>query len=236
MRTFKLLLSLAFLAFVFVSCQSDEIKTTLVDFENVTLGSDSISTGTSFSSGNCKFKGDPTQFWYGGILCSSKNDTVKAGYLNQFSCIAGSGAEQSAKFGILYSPGSFTCPANENGLYTIKSIMVTNNTYAYLGMKDQNYGLGGSGKKFTAGDWFKLTIKGYKSKVETAEVDIYLADFRNGKTFLMKNWQKVNLSALGKVDSVSFSLASTDNGDYGMNTPAYVCIDNIEFTQTISTK
>ena len=87
-----------------------------------------------------------------------------------------------------------------------------------------------------AGDWFKLTIKGYYLKAETAAVDVYLADFRNNKSFLMKDWQKVDLTALGKVDSVAFSFSSSDNGDFGMNTPAYVCIDNIEFSQTISTK
>ena len=52
----------------------------------------------------------------------------------------------------------------------------------------------------------------------------------------MKDWEKVNLSAMCKVDSVAFSFSSSDNGDFGMNTPAYVCIDNIEFSQTISAK
>jgi hypothetical protein len=232
MKTFKFLLPLALIALFFNACKSDETQTTLVDFENVTLSS-GISTNTSFTSGNCKFTGDPSQFWNGGIVCSSMKDTVTAGYLNEYSCIAGSGALKSNNFGVLYSPGSFICPANGNGAYLIKSMMVTNNTYAYLDMKNGNPP---NSKKFVSGDWFKLTIKGYKSKAETAGVDVYLADFRDGKTFLMKNWQKVDLSALGMVDSVAFSFASTDNGDYGMNTPAYVCIDNIEFTQTISTK
>jgi len=232
MKTFKFFLPLALIALFFSACKSDETQTTIVDFENVTLSS-GISSGTSFTSGNCNFIGDPSQFWNGGIVCSSKNDTITAGYLNQYSCAAGSGAFTSSKFGVIYAPGSFTCPANENGLYTIKSIMVTNNTYTYL---DMQTGTPGYSKQFVTGDWFKLIIKGFKAKVQTASTDVYLADFRNGKAFRMKNWQKVDLSSLGKVDSVAFSFDSSDKGSFGMNTPAYACIDNIEFTQTISTK
>jgi len=232
MKSFKFLFPLAIMAFVVSSCQTDESKTTIVDFEDVTLTS-GISASTSFTSGNCKFSGNPVEFWNGGVLCSSKNDTVTTGYLNQFSTIAGSGALKSKQFGIVYAPGSFTCPADKEGSYSIESIMVTNSTYAYFDMKNGNAPYS---KKFVAGDWFKLTIKGYYSKAETAAVDVYLADFRNNKSFLMKDWQKVNLSALGKVDSVAFSFSSSDNGDFGMNTPAYVCIDNIEFSQTISAK
>ncbi|HRZ97480.1 MAG TPA: DUF4465 domain-containing protein, partial [Paludibacter sp.] len=135
--------------------------------------------------------------------------------------------------GVLYAPGSLTCPANENGAFTIKSIMVNNTTYAYWDMKNGNLPFS---KKFVSGDWFKVSIKGYKSKIETAGVDVFMADFRDGKTFLMNKWQKVDLNSLGKVDSVAFSLSSSDNGNFGMNTPAYICIDNIEFTQTIISK
>lgn len=233
MKTFKFFLPIAFLTFLFNACQSDETLTTISDFENVPLGSNGVSTVTSFSSGNCSFSGDPTKFWNGGIVCSSNRDTVTSGYLNQYSCIAGSGALKTSKFGVLYAPGSFTCPANENGAYTIKSIMVNNTTYAYLDMKMGNPPFS---KKFVSGDWFKVSIKGFKSKIETAGVDVIMADFRDGKTFIMNKWQKVDLNALGKVDSVAFSLSSSDNGNFGMNTPAYVCIDNIEFTQTLISK
>ena len=90
MKSFKFLFPLAFMAFVVSSCQKDETTTTIVDFEDVTLTS-GISASTSFTSGNCKFSGNPVEFWNGGVLCSSKNDTVTTGYLNQFSTIAGSG-------------------------------------------------------------------------------------------------------------------------------------------------
>ena len=234
MKSTTLFLAIGIFGMSFTSCkQETEEQTTLVDFENVSLNADSISGGTSFISGNSTFKLNEGAFWNGGILCSSKNDTLKAGYLNQYSVIAGSGAFKSKQFGVVYSPGAFTCPADANGPYSIKSIMLTNSTYAYLDMK---YGTPGVSKVFTAGDWFKLTIKGFKEKNQTNSVVVYLADFRNGKSEILKTWEKVDLSYLGQVDSVAFNFDSSDKGSFGVNTPSYVCIDNIEFTQSVLKK
>jgi len=65
----------------------------------------------------------------------------------------------------------------------------------------------------------------------TGAVDYYLADFRNGKSYLTNQWVKVDLSSLGKVDNLIFLFDSSDKGTFGVNTPKYVCIDNLEFEQ-----
>jgi hypothetical protein len=241
MKTTKLLFAICILGLVLPSCKQDAdvlttTTTTLVDFEDVPLNADSISYGTSFISGNSTFTLNDGEFWNGGIVCSAKYDTLTAGYGNEYSVIAGTGAFNSRHFGVVYSPGSFTCPANLYGYFNIKSLYITNSTYAYLGISNGDYGVGGMGRKFVAGDWFKVTIAGYKASVKTSSVDVYLADFRDGKSIILKKWQKVDVSALGQVDSVAFNFDSSDTGSYGINTPTYACIDNIEFTQTISSK
>ena len=230
---FLMILALA-LALVLASCQKEtETTTTVVDFEDVTLNSDSISDGTSFKSGNSTFSIVDGAFWNGGIVCSSKKDTVTSGFLNQYSSVAGLGAYNSEKYAVVYSPGSFNCPKNTLGNYNIKSMMVTNSTYAYLDMKN---GTPLVSKIFTSGDWFKMIVKGYLNKKETNSVDYYLADFRNGKSFISKNWEKISLVSLSVVDSVAITFDSSDKGSFGVNTPQYVCIDNIEFTQTVEVK
>ena len=232
MRKTNFLYLIAFVAVVFTACNPvSETQTTMVNFEDVKLTADSLSGSKGFVSGNCTFTGDPAQFWNGGVVCSAKTDTVTTGYTNEYSCIAGSGALFSRHFGVVYTPASFTCK-NKTYLYGIKSMMLTNTTYAY---RDMQTGTPGVSKKFAAGDWFKVTITGYRTKIQTGGVDVYLADFRNGKTSLLKAWQKVDLSALGLVDSVAFSFDSSDKGQWGVNTPSYVCIDNIEFTKTLAT-
>lgn len=45
---------------------------------------------------------------------------------------------------------------------------------------------------------------------------------------IQDTWKKVDLSGLGAVKSIRFSMTGSDSTAYGMNTPAYVAVDNIE--------
>ncbi len=109
--------------------------------------------------------------------------------------------------------------------------MLTNSTYTYRTILNGNT----FSKKFVTGDWFKVIITGYKNGIQTGQVEYYLADFRNGKSFILKTWTSIELSGLGgEVDKVIFTFDSSDKGQWGINTPTYVCIDNIYFTQNYS--
>lgn len=84
------------------------------------------------------------------------------------------------------------------------------------------------GKKFTAEDWFKLTITASREGVEVnTQVVVDLA--ADGK--YINEWTYVDLSVFGEVDVINFSLWSSDvvtyDGEtYYMNTPAYFAMDN----------
>ena len=59
---------------------------------------------------------------------------------------------------------------------------------------------------------------------------IYLADFTAEaaeEDYILDAWTWVDLSSLGEVSGLQFTLSSSDNGEYGMNTPAYFAIDDI---------
>ena len=45
---------------------------------------------------------------------------------------------------------------------------------------------------------------------------------------LATEWEWVELTSLGAVTTLKFELSSSDNGDWGMNTPAYFCLDEIK--------
>ena len=87
-------------------------------------------------------------------------------------------------------------------------------------------------------DYFLLTIKGYHDGELVADsVDFYLADYRfddNTQDYIVKDWTYVDLLSLGPVDSLQFSLSSTDNGMFGMNTPAYFVMDNFTTTDGLT--
>lgn len=111
--------------------------------------------------------------------------------------------------------------------------MITNTTYAALAMRDGD----GFSKRFggtdgTDPDFFLLTILGETSGgTVTGSVDYYLADFRaedSAADFIRSNWSRVDLTPLGtKVSTLRFQLSSSDNGEFGMNTPAYFALDNL---------
>ena len=55
-------------------------------------------------------------------------------------------------------------------------------------------------KKFGAGDYFLLDVKGYTGAngkgTEVGEVNFYLANFLDGNSYIIDTWQTLNLSSL----------------------------------------
>ena len=98
---------------------------------------------------------------------------------------------------------------------------VNNNVYA---LNSMTKGDAIAGDPFGAEDYFTLTITGsLEGKAVNAKVDFDLARGTN----IVTDWTYVDLSALGKVDEISFTMTGSRTGDYGLNTPTYFCIDNL---------
>ena len=171
-------------------------------------------------------------FWTGWAI-SATTDTSTPGFENQFSSITGGGAEGSDTYAVGYSfsPSTLhlTDAAQGGGL---EGLYITNGTYAYLSLLEGD----GIAKKFGGEtgddpDYFLLTIRKYlDGNLSTESIEFYLADYRfedNSQDYIVNEWTYVDLSTLGNADSLEFSLTSTDTGMFGMNTPAYYCVDNI---------
>lgn len=110
--------------------------------------------------------------------------------------------------------------------YTVDGLSITNSVYAYESMQNGD----SYAKKFEKGDWFKVTI--YNTD-KSKKVEAYLADYRDDKTIMLNNWQWVDLRSLGETTELKFELSSSDNGDWGMNTPAYFCLDGIKLVEKV---
>ncbi len=170
-------------------------------------------------------------FWNGWAY-SKETDTVTPGFGNQYSAITGSGAEGSSNYVVGYQPyGEWSILFDDDEDFLGRGFFATNTTYAALDMTNGS----AFSKKFggTSGDdadWFKLTIQGWNGAASTGSVDFYLADFRftdHSQDYILNSWAFVDLSGLGTLDKLTFGLTSSDNGTYGMNTPAYVAVDNV---------
>ena len=85
----------------------------------------------------------------------------------------------------------------------------------------------GVARPFVNGDKFTLTIHGVAVDQSEKTVDVDLVKYEDGMLQAIRTWKYVDLSPLGEVVSLYFTLGSTDVGDYGMNTSAYFCMDKL---------
>ena len=209
------------------------------DFENFNLGAEEFLNGSDgsggFQSGGYYFPNQYNDIWqsWSGWAISSMTDNQTPGPGNQYSAIAGSGADGSNTYAVSFVVGSSIAAITvQDGFIFPSHIMVTNSTYAYLSMLEgDNYAKKFGGVDGNDPDFFLLTIKGYKNGQEVEDsIDFYLADYRfsdNSMDYLIDDWTEVQLAQLGFVDSIRFILSSSDVGVFGMNTPAYFCVDNV---------
>lgn len=234
-------------AILLVACDPEiYFESFISDFEEIELGNDGYFDGSnkvgklddegryisSISSGSAQFMNRYTyndEYGYGsweGFAVSSLVDVETPGYENQFSTIAGAGAGSSKQFAVAYDRAELILPVTAGSYQTVQRIMLTNTTYAYLDMKEGS----AYSKKFAEGDWFKVIITAYLQDAEVGTKEFYLADFRDGKSMIVKNWTVLSLKDLGEVDKLVFTFDSSDVGDYGINTPKYVCVDDLVAT------
>lgn len=194
----------------------------------------------NFTSGVGEFGNTFTPSTYGGYWTgfsySRKTDNLTSGYINQYSAITGSGNNGSEN----YVVGNGIPGLKFDAATYVSDIIVTNSTYAYNSMRDGDaFAKQFGGATGDDPDYFLLSVKGYNNNVYTDSVGFYLADFtdvNNANDYILDTWASVNLISLGMVDSLSFSLTSSDNGTWGMNTPAYFCMDDITYSATAITE
>ena len=93
------------------------------------------------------------------------------------------------------------------------------------------------GASVNDGDFFKITLTGYEdvnlNGSSTGALDIFLADYRfsdNSEDYILDSWTQFELTDLGSARSIGFSFTTTDNGDFGANTPLFVAMDNLTYS------
>ncbi len=235
------MLSIIFLTAGFAYAKNAGFEDLALDPESYYNGSDGAG---SFESGGAVFNNfydDTYGPYWEGFAYTNATDTTTLDWTNQYSAITGSGTGGSENYAVAYL-GFFgivptiVLPKEVR----VASADITNTTYAFLTMKEGYF----NAKKFGGDtgddeDWFLLTITGKDSDGNiVGTIEFYLADFRfadNSLDYIIDEWKSVDLSELGSIKSLEFSLSSSDtNPDpaIGMYTPAYFAVDNVEYFDT----
>ena len=195
------------------------------------IDSSYLSGGARFLNNNAECCGGAL-FW-NGFAYSNTTDITTPGNGNEVSAYAGGGAGNSAHYAVAYAGGT-TPPRIVFDVPTVlQSAMLTNTTYAALSMRDgDSFAKKFGGDNGTDADFLLVTITGRDAaNARTGSVDLYLADFRSNdpaQDYILNIWQAVTLSSLGQVSALEFSFASSDVGQFGINTPVYFALDNIQ--------
>jgi hypothetical protein len=158
-------------------------------------------------------------------------DSTTSGIINQYAAKPGTGHNGSQNYAVVYGASNKVYYKYGPGWKSFDSLYITNSTYAYNSMRDGDaFAKKFGGPSGNDPDWFKLVIRGYMSgQLISDSVEYYLADFRdpnNSNDYIVKDWEKITLAPLASSDSLLFTLSSSDTGQFGMNTPAYFCIDD----------
>tara|TARA_B100000524_G_scaffold155230_1_gene78620 strand:- start:1184 stop:2143 length:960 start_codon:yes stop_codon:yes gene_type:complete len=217
-----------------------------IDFESSLTDPETYNNGSEGPEG---FDFSPIQLvnyydtdfsYFTGFAISNVTDNTTPGYMNQYSAYAGSGADNSSTYAVATSSPSFYATTEQ---VSITSFDISNTTYAGLSMLNGD----SFAKKFgedtsatgeidgTNGeDFFRVWIIGENMNDGSKDsIEFYLADYRfadSTEDYILDTWENIDLSAMGFiVNKVSIRFESSDIGDFGMNTPAYVAIDNINW-------
>jgi hypothetical protein len=228
---------------------SPSVHGQVIGFEDVSVptppgyvnGSAGPGGTTTFTSGGATFNNYyNTSFGnWAGWSVSRVTDVTTQGFGNQYAAYnlpSGTG-DNSPTYAVGYVD-SFT-PVTPTITLPIgtkpASARITNDTYAALIM------LNGDPNNFARQfdvahqDYFTLTITGHDALgVLTGAVNFNLADYRVpsmvSQPYVISQWTTVDLTPLGNATSLAFTLASSDTGQFGINTPTYFALDNLTVT------
>lgn len=218
----------------------------IIDFEDVTLAANTATYGgpgtaadfvpqeVTLTSGSASFRTTITRYpdeYWSGFAFSNKGDTTTNSYTNDTSSFTGGGAGGAGNFAVAYwqtydPPPRIGLPA---GLQPV-SVKLVNTTYTALTIRDGDPNNFSSGE-YEASDYLSVTFTG-NSAVDgtgttTGTATFFLADFRGSNSLIVDEWTDFSLTALGAARSIVIDFASSDMGEYGINTPTYVALDNL---------
>ena len=173
----------------------------------------------------------------GGVALSNygSGELKGADYKRQLECFVpglegsvreGAGNNRSDNFAVAYDGGAWgvapTLTMKDGEARVILSAYINNTCYTLNSLVNGD----GYNPPMAKDGFFKIVATGYVGEEVTGTEEFFLA---KGEYGYVNNWTKWDLSGLGAVDKVSFSLVGSAEqyGTYGLNTPAYFAIDDI---------
>ncbi len=229
-----------------VAVINGNVQNSLVNFNGLALEPESYffpSGVSSFTSGPLSFRYDGSEGFWSGFAYSNLSSLNGAYDHDQFASASLTGMDGDSTnyavafvasdwLGGTYDPIPSIITVTDGNAASFSGFYINNNEMAYITMRDGtmfNKKFGGDSGNDP--DWFRVKIWGIRAdNTVTEPIYHYLADFRfddNTLDYIQDSWKWVDLQSMGMVKELRFTMESTDSGDFGINTPAYFCMDNL---------
>ncbi|MBQ8493865.1 MAG: DUF4465 domain-containing protein [Alistipes sp.] len=226
---------------LFVGCALDEeglndtnSYSAVESFEETIAGGENYALG--YRNDYLKFEHlyDETYGSWGGFAHSKCYDMEDGTYANQYGVYNTKAASGDSFLVFYYDSYNEPCDVlcHYRGDYTFTTVKLNLSTYTYKSITDEDVNY--YARAFTDGDYLKVTFTALlEDNTEGNSVDCYVVDYRDGKRFLATNWDAFDISALsGNLSGIRLTIETTDIGEYGANTPLYICLDDLTYTVT----
>lgn len=220
--------------FLALLATAGSVQAGVITFDDLSLPPNSFfdpQANVSWNSGGVTFEhtwNDTFNCCWGGVTYSNSTDTTTPGFLNDRSAITGDGVgDGQDNYAVIYVDAG-TLTLGLHGPRTVLGAFFTNTTYAFLAMAEGDDGNDPPFVKgpFTDGDFLNLIVGGLDASEQAVgtSVNVALADGDD----VLDDWLWVDLSGLGEISALTFTLESSDNDPtFGINTPPYIAIDNL---------
>ncbi|MCM1068000.1 MAG: DUF4465 domain-containing protein [Muribaculaceae bacterium] len=205
---------------------AEAIESQCFNFVHSSMGSMAWWGFTASNSTDNSFRSNTVKYQFSNMACGGivldADGTVKK---DEHGAVVTDAAVPYlvAYYGAYFGPRPVDMTFAEGKAYEPVGVYVNLNNYAYYSIEQGD----GFARAFTNGDRFTLTVHGVNPDGSEKSVDVILAKFDDGDLTINRGWRYVDLSTLGVVNELYFTMASTDSGAYGDNTPGYFCLDKL---------
>ena len=191
-------------------------------------------------------------YWDGFTLCTnSETDDYGNGgsdgwIKHQWGCMAGGGLneEGEAEYGTPYLVGywGYSLEQTDNMYHSLQVDFTDNRQHKAVGVYICNHpwpyygnihGDGFAQQFKNEGDRFTLVAHGLNQYGESTgtTAELTLAEFTDGELHQSDQWEYFDLTALGTVNGIYFTMQTTDESTlYGANTAVYFCLCRLSVT------
>ena len=179
------------------------------------------------------FYNEEFSYW-GGFALTRKFDTAAANGLfeNQYAVYNASASEGDGALIYYYDSYNEPCDIVLKDATMLTSVRLNLTTYTYASITDED--INSYARTFADGDYLKVVftpIDRDMQPVDSQRVECYVVDYRDGRRFVADSWNEFELDAIeGSYYGVRVVIETTDVGDYGANTPLYICMDDLKYS------